>query len=95
MTKTPLTAICHNSMQLLSVHIGDFNESECELECGPDCTSQVFATDSRILLNLLDEKDGRTESVPIKICSCRRAGGRWVYRIRWRSLPKLLATRTA
>jgi hypothetical protein len=52
--------------------------------------SGPFVKGSKIVINLLDIRSGKTENVEAHVLTMMRRGTSWEYRLRWDGIPKIL-----
>jgi hypothetical protein len=83
--------ICHDFRSIVSGRIREITDTGCELVSGVDTSGPIFPQKAQVLLNLLDEKSGKSVNVQARLTAAQRIEGQWVYRIRWSVKPEFLA----
>lgn len=87
-----IEAVCHDNHALVSGTLDAMTESGCELLVESAEAGQVFSKRVPVRLNLLDPKTGESTDISARLEGVSRKDGRWAYRLRWDSLPDLLAS---
>jgi hypothetical protein len=85
-----IRAICHDFQSLVSGSLTQITETGCELLSTDLCGSPQFTLQSRLILNLLNEKTGQAMNVKAKLLRVSRLKGAWSYQLRWDHCPALL-----
>ncbi len=90
-----IPAICHDYKSIVSGRIREISENGCELVSSVQTPGPVFPQKTQVLLNLLDEKTGRSVNIQARLTRAQRCEGTWIYRIRWKALPEFLQQQAA
>jgi hypothetical protein len=92
MSQKEVPVVCHDFRSIVTGNIREISDTGCELVSSIQSTGPVFAQKANVLLNLLDEKTGRSVNVSARLTAVKRHEGKWTYRIRWSSLPDFLSS---
>jgi len=88
--KDSIVVTCSDQRYVITCRIGRLLEGGCELESSVGSADPLFALDSRVLLNLLNENNGSSVSIIGKLKRIRRENGVWKYRVAWKQKPEIL-----
>lgn len=87
-----IPVVCHDFRSVITGVIHEITETGCELISSLQTTGPVFPQKTQVLLNVLDEKTGRSVNVQARLTAARRQDGQWAYRIRWKGCPEFVMT---
>lgn len=87
------TVICHNGSAIVSGTFVLVTETGCEIRDDGDSSTPQFALRSPVVLNILDQKQGKSVNVRAVAADVRREDGSWIYRIHWAKTPDLCSPR--
>lgn len=88
--KSSLTALAHDSRTLVQGQLSEVTVLGCLLEVQSSCADPEFQTGGSIQLNLLEELEGKAQSVLARVKSVKReVQNRWSYRLTWGQVPEL------
>ncbi|MBY0470931.1 hypothetical protein K2X30_07145 [bacterium] len=82
-THKALQAVCHDFRNVVNGMIEEFNELGCEVTSLVESSDPIFSQRSNIVINLLNEKTGKSVTLPARLTRAFRKDGSWCYRIRW------------
>jgi hypothetical protein len=85
-----IPVVCHDFRSVVTGTLREITETGCELVSAQQTSGPVFPQKTKVLLNLLDEKSGRSVNVSARLTAAQRFDGKWVYRIRWPQVPEFL-----
>jgi len=86
-----IPVVCHDFRNIVTGTLREVTQTGCELVSNTHTTGPVFPQKAMIMLNLLDEKSGKSINVRARLVGAKRQEGTWTYRIRWPELPEFLA----
>jgi hypothetical protein len=82
-----IEAIGHNFIHLISGKLDRVTETGCDFLSSEEDESPVLALNSKIVLNMMDPKHGKTLNVVTTLSHITKKGSFWVYRLQWDHLP--------
>ncbi|OFZ80821.1 MAG: hypothetical protein A3K03_09855 [Bdellovibrionales bacterium RIFOXYD1_FULL_44_7] len=85
-----IQVLCHDQFNVISGTVRSVTDIGCELVSSVRTPGPVFAKKARVLLNILDEKSGKSMNVYARLTAVIRDDGSWVYRVQWRQKPQIL-----
>jgi hypothetical protein len=90
-TMSDLSVICHDNRSIVAGVIGSFLGTDSVLKSS-DYLDMLppFKKGAKVLVNLLDEKSGKTENAQAEIVDFKKTNSKWEYRLKWSSTPKLI-----
>ena len=83
--------LCHDSRQVVQAQLTKVSPAGAELVTHGGHGAPMFAVKSKIYLEILDEKTGKTEQVYVRLAKAELHQRHWVYVVRWEELPALIA----
>ncbi len=85
-----IQVVCHDFQTLIAGSLAQITETGCELLSTDLGGNPKFTPQSRLILNLLNEKTGQAMNVQAKLLGVARVEGAWSYKLRWEHCPELL-----
>ena len=89
------SVICHNGDAIVSGRFLLISDTGCEVRDEGEAVTPRFALRAPIVLNILDEKKGKTMNIRGLTTDVRRQDGVWIYKIMWARRPEILAAKKA
>jgi hypothetical protein len=87
-----VTVVAHNKRSVINGALRN-PTSVGALLVGPaprDRMAGPFVRGTKIWINLLDVRSGKTESIEAQVTSVMRRGSSWEYRVKWDRIPTIL-----
>jgi hypothetical protein len=85
-----LEALCHDARTVVTGKLCQVTDSGCEFVSSQGSSEPGFGAKSRVMLNLLDPKSGKSMNVPARLNGVQRKDGTWTFRVLWQSCPQLV-----
>jgi hypothetical protein len=82
-----IEAIGHNFVHAVSGKLDRVTETGCDFLTPELDESPAIALNSKLILNMIDPKKGKTTSVITTLSDIKKKGSSWVYRLQWEKLP--------
>jgi hypothetical protein len=85
-----IEALCVDARHAVTGKLTQVTDSGCEFVTTQGASESCFGAKAQIMLNLLEPKTGRSMNVPARLSGVSRKGGKWSYRVDWKSCPELI-----
>lgn len=90
MSKDFVHVVCHDGVHAVAGAITKLFDRGCEVTALDPAPGPSFPKGAKIVLNLLEEKSGRSMNSRVQVTAILRREGAWVYKFRWGRVPELL-----
>jgi hypothetical protein len=86
-TDREFQVICHDFHRLLSGTATQVTSVGCRLVCAETGHAPHLVPQSKVWMDLLDEKSDRSVTIKVTLGALTKEGDRWVYQVSWENNP--------
>lgn len=86
-----MRAVGYDHYSILQGRLANVTEAGCDfVVSSTEDSSPAFAIKNKLMLNLLDSRNGRTMTVSGRVARIERKDGQWYYRMHWKRCPEIM-----